>query len=168
MRLVRPVFHSPIRVGRRLESQPGARGVSGKAVVKHVRGSSLSISRKEGAPVLSSCLANVPNRGPLQAYAKLVLKGKIREDRHQVEALYLLQKVRFAKLPRSAFLRADMMSEIGKTPSFLLSERPELVYPSSFTPAVGLQEKRPLEPARIVIVEVSYRCPSHLVRLQVA
>lgn len=94
MRLVRPVIHSVIRAGRRLESQAGARrGVSGKSVVRQVRGSSLSIERKEGEPALSPCLVNVPKSGPLQAYAKLVLSGNIREDRHQVKALHLLQKV---------------------------------------------------------------------------
>lgn len=94
MRLARPVLHSLIRAGRQLESQqPRARGVSGKAVVKQVRGSSLSIVRKEGQPALSPCLTHVPKSGPLQAYAKLVLKGKIREDPYQVKALHLLQKV---------------------------------------------------------------------------
>eukprot|EP00752_Nemacystus_decipiens_P012674 g11227.t1 len=93
MRLIWPVFHSLVRAGRRLEPERGARGVSGKAVVKQVRGSSLSIPRAEGMPVLSPCLANVPKSGPLQAYAKLVLKGQIREDKHQVKTLHLLQKL---------------------------------------------------------------------------
>ena len=94
MRLVRPVFHSLIRAERRLEAQRGARGVTGEAVVKQVGGSSLSIPRREGEPALGPCLSKVPKSGPLQAYAKLVLKGKIREDEHQVKALHLLQKVR--------------------------------------------------------------------------
>lgn len=75
-----------------------ARGVSGKAVVKQVLAPRELRPKERDIPAqLSPCLANVPKTGPLQAYAKLVLKGKIREDKHQVKALHLLQKVWISK-----------------------------------------------------------------------
>lgn len=103
MRLVRPLVYSFVRAGRRSQAERVARGVPGKTAAASVgerqvgccSGTSRSITWKPAArPTLSPCLANVPKSGPLQAYAKLVLEGKIREDRHQVKTLHLLQKVR--------------------------------------------------------------------------
>lgn len=95
--------------------------MSGKSVVRQVRGSSLSIARKEGPPALSPCLANVPKSGPLQAYAKLVLKGRIREDKHQVKALHVLQKVHASlvlvcKRCLSTFFEKEIMKSDGASP----------------------------------------------------
>lgn len=90
-----------------------ARGVAGKTSASGGQrqvgcciGTSRSITWKAAArPTLSPCLTNVPKSGPLQAYAKLVLEGKIREDRHQVKTLHLLQKVRF---PAAAVSRLSL------------------------------------------------------------
>lgn len=96
MRLVRPVLCSFARAGRRLQAQPGtAFRASGTFCADQTRGSCSSfVTGRKRALTLTPCLANAPTAGPLQAYAKLVLKGEIREDRHQVEALHLLQTVR--------------------------------------------------------------------------
>lgn len=97
MRLVRPVLCSFARAGRRLQAQRGAAfRASGSFCADQTRGSSWVPGRKR-AVALTPCLANAPTAGPLQAYAKLVLKGKVREDRHQVKALHLLQTVRVVR-----------------------------------------------------------------------
>lgn len=102
MRLVRPALHCFVRAGRRLQAEPGAvlkaRAFSGRGVVCATligdAGSSAGSTGRKREPTLSPCLTDVPKGGPLQAYAKLVLKGNIREDRHQVKTLHLLQQVR--------------------------------------------------------------------------
>ncbi|CAM9194857.1 unnamed protein product [Ectocarpus fasciculatus] len=93
MGLVRPALCSFARAGRRLQAQPGtAFRASGTFCGDQTRGSCSSfVTGRKRALTLTPCLANAPTAGPLQAYAKLVLKGEIREDRHQVEALHLLQ-----------------------------------------------------------------------------
>lgn len=89
MPLVRPVVHCYIRNGRRSraahEAVPNARAFCAAQAKR---------SFPSPKTALSPCLANVPKTGPLQAYAKLVLEGKITEDKHQVKTLHLLQKVR--------------------------------------------------------------------------
>ncbi|CAB1098609.1 unnamed protein product [Ectocarpus sp. CCAP 1310/34] len=97
MRLVSPVLCSCARAGRRLQAPPGAAfRASGSLCADQTRGGSFVPGRKR-AVALTPCLANAPTAGPLQAYAKLVLKGEILEDRHQVKALRLLQTVRVVR-----------------------------------------------------------------------
>ncbi|CAM9578224.1 unnamed protein product [Scytosiphon promiscuus] len=89
MPLVRSVVHAYIRTRRRSRPVYGGVPYVRPFCAAQVRGSFPS-SR---TPALSPCLTNVPKSGPLQAYAKLVLQGKIREDKHQVKTLHLLQKL---------------------------------------------------------------------------
>lgn len=115
MRLLRPALQCVFRSGRRLQAGPRvvprARAFSARGVVitPQVKVGSIvdvgSMPRRR-QPTLSPCLTHAPKDGPLQAYAELVLQGKIQEDRHQVKTLYLLQKVRISLRIVSPILRA--------------------------------------------------------------
>lgn len=50
-------------------------------------------TRSHGSVLRSPVLKNTPSTGPLAAYRRLVMEGKIGEDEHQVTALKVLQEV---------------------------------------------------------------------------
>lgn len=108
MRVPRPTLHCIVRAGRRLQADaravPTARALSGRGVVCTPQaevGPNIAVcftaAGRKRKPTLGPSLTDVPKGGPLQAYAKLVLKGSIREDAHQVKMLHLLQNVRLLR-----------------------------------------------------------------------
>lgn len=93
MRLVRPALDYLRRAGHELyvprNNVSSARAYSATRSAG-TRAAGIYGSRKLE---LGTRLRDAPNEGPLAAYARLVLDGKIHEDRHQVTALCILQEV---------------------------------------------------------------------------